>query len=37
MQFKDGVIAEDDAIADEESKKFLTTFVDNFAKLVAAS
>ena len=36
VQFRDGLIGDDGAIADETSRKFLQTFVDNFAKLVAA-
>ncbi len=36
VQFKDGLIGEDGAIADEASKTFLQGFVDKFARLVEA-
>ena len=36
VQFKDGLIGEDGAIADETARKFLQGFVDNFARLVDA-
>lgn len=36
LQFQDGLFDDDDNVTNEETKKFLTTFIDNFAKLVEA-
>ena len=36
VQFADDLIDETGAIADEATRKFLTIFIDNFARLVAA-
>ena len=36
VQFADDLIDETGAIANEATRKFLTTFIDNFARLVAA-
>jgi chromate reductase len=36
IQFKDGLIDDDGNVGDDSTRKFLTTFVDNLAKLVDA-
>ena len=36
LQYQDGLFGEDGNVTNEDTKKFLTTFIDNFAKLIDA-